>query len=249
MPDQPRGREGRRTRRELSRALAKEILQRGGTTETQGGIQTKDWILFCLAGVLAVAIFLAEKTPTTVIGGLILMFMLLIHPALNMPWVRAATGKRKWANGISSLLVVGIIVSAFGISQWPPPTARHLRGRNKEAFRFLLNGSPYSGPSSQVIEVQFKGDNYEANEFAEDIVVALFSAGWNVAPRQPQGVLIGWPIRGVDILYGTQNDKDHERLEAALKKLVAPDVESHFDPQRRGSIVIVVGPCMSCRSN
>jgi hypothetical protein len=239
----------RRERRNAAAATAKEIMH----LSSPGYHKPPDWpMVVAMAGIaLAIYLFVAVRTPAAIVVSLTVAFACLMYIIVHVGtrWAKKAASQiwgRLAIVGIAAL-VLSVLV---GVEGWPPPTARHLRGRNKEAFRFLLNGSPpYSGPSSQAIQIQFLANDYEAGEFAEELVVALFSAGWNVVPRQPQGVLVGRPVRGIEILYRAQHDTEHERLERALKKLVSPDVESFFEPQQGIGIVILVGTCTSCRSD
>jgi len=83
------GREGRRARREQAKALAKEIMNSPHSTEE--GVSKSDWALFCLAAVLGFVIFVIERTPLNVGGALIAMCALLVHPVINLPWIRHTT--------------------------------------------------------------------------------------------------------------------------------------------------------------
>src|ERR1039457_5068736 len=67
--------------------------------------------LTCLAGVMAIVLFLVEKTPLTVVGLLVAMVILLVYPVLHFarrPLIRG---------GVLILAMVGTLV--FGWFVWP----------------------------------------------------------------------------------------------------------------------------------
>lgn len=64
---------------------------------------------------MAIAIFLAPKTPPVVIVLLAIMFLLLLHPVWNFWWIEKTFSRRIVA---VMALVVGLI--AFAIWAWPP---------------------------------------------------------------------------------------------------------------------------------
>jgi hypothetical protein len=70
-------------------------------------------VLFCFAGVMAIALFLVEKTPYTVASLLLLIVGLLIYPVLHFC-------KRKLARiCVFSIVVIG--TAGFGWAVWPSP--------------------------------------------------------------------------------------------------------------------------------
>jgi hypothetical protein len=205
-----------------------------------------DWpMVVAMAGIaLAIYLFVAIRTPAAITISLVVAFACLMYIIVH---VGTRWAKKKASRIWGRLAIAGIVALALsiliGVEGWPPSTARHLRGRDKEAFRLLLNAP--RGASSKAVQVQFIVNDQEANDFAEELVIALFAAGWNVSPPYPQAVINGRPVRGIAILYSGTSDMEHERLENALKKTVSPDVRSFLETG--AGLVILVGTCTSCR--
>ena len=111
------GRSNRRSRREAARAVAKEFL-RGKYSADK--VTNNDWLLFCLAGALALALFIAEKTPVGVGITLIAIFALLLHPLTHTPWVISSTtvAQRRLRVALSCIGAL-IAISLFGYYEWP----------------------------------------------------------------------------------------------------------------------------------
>ena len=107
-----------RADKEPVEALAKEVLlQRHPSSEK---ISSKDLLLFCLTGVVALILFVVERTPVTVVVVLVCMFGLLVHPILNLSWVARAQNRRARGMRIVISAVVTIVsISIFGYWQWP----------------------------------------------------------------------------------------------------------------------------------
>ena len=118
----------------------------GETPDTEGlGIRPADRVLWCLAAAMALVIwFLPDRTTLTTLGGLVLLAVFLIVPALNLSVVRSA--RPGWSRRLSHVLVVIAvipIVTVFGlwrkIDGWLhrrrtiPNTCRrsNLHGRNR----------------------------------------------------------------------------------------------------------------------
>jgi hypothetical protein len=77
-----------------------------------------DIALWCLAGVMAVALYLApEKTPVWVCIGLVCMAALATHPVLNIPFVKKRHSVS--TSGIAILLMLSL-VAMYGWFVWPP---------------------------------------------------------------------------------------------------------------------------------
>src|SRR3981081_3716887 len=96
-----------RADKEPVEALAKEVLlQRHPSSEK---ISSKDLLLFCLTGVVALILFVVERTPVTVVVVLVCMFGLLVHPILNLSWVARAQNRRARGMRIVISAVVTIV--------------------------------------------------------------------------------------------------------------------------------------------
>jgi hypothetical protein len=68
--------------------------------------------------VVAVILYLAPKTPSVVVGGLIAVFALLIHPLWNFWWIEARLWRR-----ISATALLIAALCYFGQIAWPPEYA------------------------------------------------------------------------------------------------------------------------------
>src|SRR5262245_42820304 len=96
--------DNRRSRKNAAAALAKEIMAKGSPEKASSG----DWMLWCLAGVMALAILLAAPKlgRNGTIAVAILMFAFLIHPLWQVNWVKNAKseGQRRLHFGILLLV-------------------------------------------------------------------------------------------------------------------------------------------------
>jgi len=86
-------------------------------------------VLACLAGTMAIILFLAEKTPTVVVSSLALMMLLVIYPVLDF-------FKRAYSR-IIVLACVVLAIATFGYTFWPKSKSPHEQGSaGKLLFRF-----------------------------------------------------------------------------------------------------------------
>jgi hypothetical protein len=214
----------RRDRRNLTAALAKQILQDGRATRER--ISTGDWILFCLAGAMGLLVFVIDKTPASVAVVLVLMFGLLIVPVLHVPWVRRGTenNKRYLRSTIALLLAAGL-VSGFGYTQWPKPKARHLGLGDMATMSYVLKAELHKQP----VEIAAVANDNEAYNLAEQFVAVFTQAGWTVRPLPPPTLIAAGSIEDITVKYATLQDTSHITIENALKAvhLVA---HSTYDP-------------------
>jgi hypothetical protein len=232
------GRAGRRARRELSRALAREFMQQGVAKHGP------DWpLVVAVAGLaLAVFLFVLVRTKLAIVGSLIVALgcLIFIGTHLLTKWKGKSAGEIRIQVGV--VVVVSLaIVAGIGVAGWPEPTHRELRGQAKASFRLLIGQYP------RKIQVEALVNDYEGNQFADDLVLALFDSMWDVEPRYPVNVLIPGPVRGIEIRYKDPNDVAYEHLENALKKSGFNDVNSFYDPQQKTDMTHIVGTCTSCR--
>jgi hypothetical protein len=115
--------------------------------EQMGRYNTSDKLaiaLACLAGVMAIILFLVEKTPGTVLGLLAAMFLLLIYPILHF----AKSGVVRI--GLLLFAVVGTIY--FGWLVWPskhqPPAEQTASNAPKSSSQGVPSESKNEAPPS-----------------------------------------------------------------------------------------------------
>jgi hypothetical protein len=89
----------------------------------QGRVQPKDIVLWCLAGVTAVALYMTPgKTHLWAFLGPLCMAVLAVHPATHLPWViRARSKKERRVRSITAVLAVVLPVSFYGWFVWTLP--------------------------------------------------------------------------------------------------------------------------------
>jgi hypothetical protein len=225
----------RRERRNAATELAKEILR--GHEMSERGISRGDWALFLLAGAIAIALFIIEKTPQTVALLLVFMAAFLVHPALNLPWVVKAQTKtgRIFRSVLSLAFALGIIV-ALGITQWPKSTTRHLGTNDLYTLHELL------ATETGQLQISAIVNDGESEALAEQLMGAFLFAGWDVRPKYVLGYLFAGPASPIAIRYTNADDKKHELIERALKQ-VHLECDSRLQPNGGTAppITIVVG--------
>jgi hypothetical protein len=69
--------------------------------------------------VVSIAFFLLPKTPAVVVGSILLMFFLFLHPLLRLPWTRATNSRRLGV--VLSWLFACLCLVFFA---WPPPATQ-----------------------------------------------------------------------------------------------------------------------------
>jgi hypothetical protein len=82
----------------------------------QGRVQPKDIVLWCLAAVTALALYMTPgKTPFWAFLGPLCMAVLAVHPAMHLPWViRASSKKERGVRSITAVLAVILLVGLYG---------------------------------------------------------------------------------------------------------------------------------------
>lgn len=208
-----------------------ELLERIRQLETHAPVVDKissgDWILFCLAGAMALALFVIERTPTNVAIVLIGILGLLLHPALHLPWVTRAAGRTRIIRRTVSVLVAVVVVSGFGYSQWPKPNKRHLSYSQMRTFEEKL--TPPANEKA-IIEIVPISNDIEAYEFAQQLSLAFGIAGWDVQPKQLQTYIAGVTPLSLVISYKFDADKRVQVIVDAFKAIGYP-VEKQFNPK------------------
>ena len=72
--------------------------------------------LACMAGIMAIILYLVDKTPSVVLSLLILMMAFAVYPAIHF--------FRNKLTRLIALVVFAIFVVVFGFAEWPKPQAQ-----------------------------------------------------------------------------------------------------------------------------
>jgi heme/copper-type cytochrome/quinol oxidase subunit 4 len=100
-------------------ALLQQIRQAAKAPSSEG-ISRGDVILWCLAAALAIALFLiglksAQGSPPYLVRFLLFALLAsLVHPILNIHWIRKGTKYARIAKSVAALLAAFIPVAALG---------------------------------------------------------------------------------------------------------------------------------------
>jgi len=98
--------------------------------------------LACLAGVMAIALFLVEKTPATIVSLLLLMLALLVYPILHFA--------KRVAWRVVAFIGFGLVTLLFAWHVWPPKQADQSKATPKvsilgyEVILFKSNMNPFA---------------------------------------------------------------------------------------------------------
>ena len=174
-----------RQRRKFNRAVANHfpaaVVAVMPTTipKKQEFISRGDVALWCLAGVMAVALYLApEKTPLWICAGLVCMVALATHPTLYLPWVRQARSTRiRLRRSVAALLVMATIVGLYGWTIWPPARRHTLRQKERRLFENALK--PQEGDELEIQIACPLGDEKDC-VYAGQFVNLIGESGWKV---------------------------------------------------------------------
>jgi hypothetical protein len=171
-------------------------------------VSTGDIALFCLAGVLAVALYLApEKTPLWVCLGLTCMAALATHPVLNVPWIKKTT-TREQRIGRRALGLCGMIVlvGLYGWFVWPKvPYYHDLTDAQAEHFIGILKGQ--EGKRYE-LRVGCSGSSEDVCVVARKYIEMFQRGGWKVQGPAVQRMSLPKPMSGVVVMIrgvGTPN--------------------------------------------
>ena len=161
-------------------------------------VEPKDVLLWCLAGVMALALLLVPtRSPIWVLIVLLAMVCLGVHPVLHLPWVRRARSKRtKVIRGALGMVLAVALVAVYGWLVWPAVHRHTLSKAEREKFK-----APLMGPQNPEMSIQLAcapGDEVDC-EYAADLIPLFGEAGWKVSGevqritliRPPSGITLG----------------------------------------------------------
>jgi hypothetical protein len=180
-------------------ALLQKLREVEMTALSKEGISTPDIILWCLAAVMAVALYLApEKTPIRIGIGLLCMVLFAIHPTLHLPWfTKAASKARRITNSLTAVFGMIALVGIYGWFVWPPNHRHFLNGKERSAFEH-----PLKEQKAPREEIQFAcpQDDETVCVYAAQFIDLFREAGWKVSSNQVERVVLAKPQAGI-VLY------------------------------------------------
>jgi hypothetical protein len=187
-------------------ALLERIRVLESTTPKQEGVSTSDIVLWCLAGVMAVALYLApDKTPLIVLIGLLCMVLLATHPALHLPWVvNAATKRAKGFRAAIAMAGTLLVVGLYGWNVWPSIKRHPLTTQETKLFE---NGLKTQKGDDLQIQLACPPNDEKGCTYAGQFIRPIGDSGWNV-----QSVVARLPLtRPMDgiMIYRRGGDKDY----------------------------------------
>jgi len=172
----------------VSRAAAKpESVSRG------------DIALWCLAAVIAVALYLApQKTPLWTCAGLVCMAVLAAHPTLYLPWARnAANRKAKTSRSFFAMWGMIVLIVLYGWIVWPPvPYYRNLTQKEQEQFMDILKSQ--KEPREQ-LKITCPSNDEGLCVIATGYLELFQRAGWRTPTGGIERGLYGKSVSGISI--------------------------------------------------
>jgi hypothetical protein len=198
-----------------------KLLQRMREQQKQPETISKgDIALWCLAGVLGVALYLApEKTPAWVCIGLSCMVALATHPVLNIPWV---TRKYKVLRSVLGMLVIVVLVGLYGWFVWPPKPYYALTAGQHEKFMDILKGQ--KEPKETLI-VKCPATSEELCTVATKYLEMFQRSGWKTPTGGIERGSYGKSFPGVSIAKRPQPGKlDPNDPDKGLWVLQSPSI-------------------------
>jgi len=144
------------------------------------GISPGDMVLWFLSAFMALGLFLAAPKLGRDVTFIVLIAMLgcLIHPISQLRMVRKAKSKRiKTAWFVGSLALAAILVTAFGISVWPPIKRHLLTAEERASFENALK--PQKGDDLE-IQIACPPNDERGCIYAGQFIRPVGDSGWKV---------------------------------------------------------------------
>lgn len=195
------------------------------TAAKRSSAQAKDVVLWCLTGVMAVALYLApEKTPGRVILGLLCMAALALHPALHLPWVvNAVSKKARVARSSVALFGVGALIVLYGWLVWPPPR-RHVFDLH-ERYAFEKPLTEQQSPREE-IRIACPTADEKTCVYAAQFIDFFREAGWKVQGNSVERTVLGKPLAGVIFFQHGTGKLDPSNWRSGLWTAFSPSLEN-----------------------
>lgn len=174
--------------------------------QRQESISRGDIALWCLAGVMAIGLYLApEKTPAWVVAGLAGMIALATHPTLSLPWVRhAGSTKITIRRSIAAMSVMVAIIGLYGWRIWPL-IKRHTLSQ-KERTRFENALKPQKGGDLEV-QIACPPNDERGCTYAGQFIRPVGDSGWKVQAYVSRLTLTK-PLDGI-VIYRRGGNRDY----------------------------------------
>jgi hypothetical protein len=174
-------------------------------------ISRKDWLLFCLAGAVAIILWLEpNRTPLVTVVGLLVLFVFLLIPVLNLPIIR--NGNRAFAKKMSlavETVIVGIGVFAYGIHVWPDNRLGMLTAREQDMAISVLKNQPHPIPVSIMCTPNEEREGAAGAQF-----IRLFGvAGWPLTKQVVEREINGSTHLGLYFVLHSTVDVDYSKPE------------------------------------
>jgi hypothetical protein len=102
--------------RRIEQRLVERVVQTLNLNPKKSKKPIDSWLT--LVGIAVGIVFsFSAKTPSVIIGGLLLCFVVLAHPIWNFWWVERSLARR-----IAVLFIVAIALLGIGFGTWPEPS-------------------------------------------------------------------------------------------------------------------------------
>lgn len=160
-------------------ALLEKIRELEKSIAKRERISTPDIILWCLAGVMAVGLYLAPyKTPLSVCVGLICMVLFATHPTLHLSWITGADSThKKITYSLVAMLGMILLVGFYGWYVWPSIKRHTLTARERASFENALKSQ--KGDDLEV-QIACPSDDEKTCTYAEQFINLVGKSGWKV---------------------------------------------------------------------
>jgi hypothetical protein len=110
-------------RRRRRKSPERRIRDKSNESRPKSAASNLDLALGFVGAAVSVALFIAPRTPISVGVGLVLLFVLLSHPAATLAsWGKARTG---WLRKTVALLLLALGIAGFGFAIWPSTRDRY----------------------------------------------------------------------------------------------------------------------------
>jgi hypothetical protein len=177
---------------------------------TESRIQAGDWVLWCLAGALAIVLLFKHDTIAWTVGLLALLWLFLLIPALQLKAVKdAGPGWSKRLSVAIAILFVTVGVVSFGFNVWPESGLGILSEKERQRFISTLKTQQDLVPVHLMCPPNDEIDCARGAQF-----IRIFGlAGWPLATQVIDRVIPGQPKSGVYFVLHSTADVDYSKPE------------------------------------
>jgi hypothetical protein len=173
------------------------------------GIQRSDWVLWCLAGAVAIVLFLIQKTPLVTVSLLLLLDVLVIIPALHMPFVRMSRpGLSRILSQALVVLLSTVGVVALGTQVWPPP-ARLLHIVTAEEHKRFVDALKSQPIPREIVRLGCPSGKEDECLLVGQFIEFFKEAGWEVEHDEVARIAPGKPAAGLVLFAHANHVPEH----------------------------------------